>query len=233
MSVQNILDDGGKIDPAYLAPAAAYGFVTNPLTSPLQCYDPTTLTNHPITEAAFVSAGSIKTDNLEQLPGSLDTQIRCATNLEMATAKQLDFEDNAIITIGGSSARKAFHTEDATPLVGFAKYFMGGGNAIEYAESTKVLTVNRPTVPPSPLLPGQGVVVHGNMLIESATPLLTMYDDTTATQASISYNGTALGLTNTSGNVSIYAPAGNITAQVSAGQYDFANVLSYNGADTM
>lgn len=163
MSVQNILDDNGKIDPAYLGPAAAYGFVTNPLTAPLQCYNPGQLTNHAISEAAFVSASAIKTDNLEQLPGSLETQIRCATNIEMATGKQLDFEDNAIISIGGNAARKAFWTEDAVPLVGLAKYHIGGDSAVEYAEGTKVLTVNKPTVPPSPLLPGQGAVIHGGI----------------------------------------------------------------------
>lgn len=163
MSVQNILDENGKIDPAYIPDLAPFGYVRNPLTAPLQCFNPTTLTNHPIVEAGYVSASAVKTDNLEQLPGSLETQIRCATNIEMASNKQLDFETNALLTIGGNASRKAFYTEDATPLVGFAKYFMGGGNAVEYAESTKVLTINKPTVPPSPLLPGQGVVIYGGL----------------------------------------------------------------------
>ena len=102
MSVQNILDDNGKIDPAYIGAAASYGFVTNPLSAPLLCYNPTTLVNHPIIEASYVSGSSIKTDNLEQLPGSLQNRIRVDTNLQMATGRDLQFETNGVVTAVGN-----------------------------------------------------------------------------------------------------------------------------------
>ena len=198
MSVQNILDDNGKIDPAYIPDLAPFGYVRNPLTAPLQCFNPTTLTNHPIVEAGYVSASAIKTDNLEQLPGSLQNSIRCQTNIEMESNKQLDFQTNALLTIGGNASRKAFYTEDATPLVGFAKFFVGGGNAVEYAESTKVLTVNKPTVPPSPLLPGQGAVIYGDVSVsglvdgtdlklKGTNPSVDFYNSSNVQKASLDY----------------------------------------------
>lgn len=85
MSVQNILDENGKIDEAYLPDLTPLGYVKNPLTAPLECYNPTTLTNYPINEASFVSCGELKTDTLNQLPGSVLTSINVNTNLSLNT----------------------------------------------------------------------------------------------------------------------------------------------------
>ena len=131
MSVQNILDANGKIDPAYIGAAASYGFVTNPLSAPLQCFNPTTLTNHPILEASYVSASSVKTDNLEQLPGSLQTRIRVDTNLQMATGRDLQFETNGIITAGGGAAQITL--TDAAAVGDVSITTTGNGSSINMA----------------------------------------------------------------------------------------------------
>lgn len=97
MSVQTILDDTNHIKPEYLQ-GGNYGFVKNPLESPLYCFNPAQAVAHPIVDASYVSAANIKTDQLDQLPGSLLNEIRVTTDLEMATAKRLKFQANGEIT---------------------------------------------------------------------------------------------------------------------------------------
>jgi hypothetical protein len=158
MSVSAILNGQGKVPPHYIdftqPPFTTY--VTNPMSSDLECYNPATSVNHAIKEASYVSAGEVKTDAVDLLPGSAATAVDVKTSLSLAANKQVRFADEVEVTAQGSN--KVFFT-----TANGSNSFMGGSNAVEYAGATKVLTVNRPTVPPSPLLPGQGVEVNGSL----------------------------------------------------------------------
>ena len=99
MSVREILQDNGKIAPRFLPDFTALGFVRNPLTSTLQCFNPTTAINHEITQAGRVESAVVQTDNLSLIPGSAQTAIRCDDSLELATAKRLEFQSAGDITV--------------------------------------------------------------------------------------------------------------------------------------
>lgn len=101
MALQNLLDESNRIKPEYLQDGD-YGFVRNPLESSLQCFNPTQGLTHSISNASFVSAANIKTDQIDQIPGSLLGEIRVTTDLEMATAKSLKFQANGVISAQGS-----------------------------------------------------------------------------------------------------------------------------------
>ncbi len=78
----------------------------------------------------------------------------------------------------------------------------------------------------------------GSINIESdygtvGAPVLALIDTGSGNSAYIEFGINSLSIGTNTGNISIYAPASNITVQVSAGQYNFGNVLSYNVADTM
>lgn len=106
-----------------------------------------------------IRAGKIQTDNITLLPGTLETQIRVADNIELATAKRFTFEDNAIIQATGG-LKKVIETTDA--LLPTITYKFGNGNVV-YTEETKVLEVNPVGFPPSPMLATQGVKVNGSL----------------------------------------------------------------------
>jgi len=93
MSVSQILSSSGTILPQYIdTNAITSGFVRNPLTSTLVCFNPTTSTLHEITQAGRVETAVLQTDTVELVPGSLQTAVKFNDSVELATGTRLQFQ---------------------------------------------------------------------------------------------------------------------------------------------
>lgn len=102
MSVSQILSASGTILPQYLdTDAITSGFVRNPLTATLVCYNPDTATLHEITQAGRVETSLLQTDTVELVPGSLQTAVKFNNSVELATGTQLQFQTAGEIRPGG------------------------------------------------------------------------------------------------------------------------------------
>lgn len=128
MSVSAILNAQGKVPAQYIdfnAPPFT-GYITNPLTSDLQCYNPATATNHAIIEASYVSAGEVKTDTIKLLPGSVapyitvDENIRVNGGMELISdAAKVEFKNAAGVLKGSMGYNVGTDFMDLTGAAGF------------------------------------------------------------------------------------------------------------------
>ena len=175
MSVGTILNATGKIPINYLDLDGATGFVTNPLTSDLQCTN--TGSNYNLVDAGYVSATSVYTDNLSNVPGALVPGIAVADSLRIADTKAVRFDQNASVTALGSN-RIVAQTSQVGTLDEDYTYANG---AMVYTPFTGTLQVNDPAA----VIPvGAGLSVHGTIKADgiptfAALPNVLGYDPAT------------------------------------------------------
>lgn len=104
----------GNVNPAIdVDELVLVGFVTNPLTTTLNCTKDGT--PHEIINAGRVSALEVNTDVLDIDPGSLATNIQSAASLQIATGKALRFEADATITALADQRVVAATSQVGTP----------------------------------------------------------------------------------------------------------------------
>lgn len=142
MSVSQILNKNGKISTQYLDTTEPpfTGFVTNPLTSSLDC------AAYSIASASVLNGVALETESLNLLPGSGASAIAVNDTLAVATSKSLQFDSTPGIN-------SALITHDGTGL-----QFSGGGLLITKFDSEVQAQGN---ITSAPLLGGSAVLAGG------------------------------------------------------------------------
>jgi hypothetical protein len=225
MSVSAILNAQGKVPPQYIdfnAPPFT-GYITNPLTSDLLA------NNRAIIEASYVSADEVKTDKLSLVPGSGATYLTVDENLRVNG--EIDIQravtssnptlklTNTDTSISASLDYDSFSVNLRAPDVPiFLQYLNGLGT------STNSLVVGANTIDVNISDGVTGSVCkfgNGSITIESdfgavGSPVLALTDTGSGNSANIDFGINTLNIGTNTGDIAIYAPAGNITVTANA-----------------
>ena len=189
MATQNIIDlSTGKINPIYLPAIPA----TIPTLNEVLTVGNQTGGILIDAQGGNVICDAMKCISIEAATAPLFNTIAVDADFIVTPFGKLGFEDNALITCNEGIAPK--NVIETTNSSGNAIYKVAEGN-IQYETSSKLLTVNPISVPPSPFLITQGLTVNGaisavsgDVNIKGATPSVNYQDSTGTQKATVDYN---------------------------------------------
>ena len=218
MSVSAILNSQGKVPPHYIDfDSAPYtGFVKNPLTADLQCYNPATATNHAIIEASYVSAGVVKTDTISLVPGSAAPYLTIDENLRV---------NGEILDSAGSAGTAGQVLSSAGAGMPFVWAASGGGVTSVVAGSNIGVDTTIPSAPVVRVAISSTLDMSNNQITNASD--ITLKGTTAGVNFKDSTNSDQGDLTYIESNDRLRLQSGNL--QINTDNIDTYNIQMGNG----